>query len=137
MNEKFAEMTLGIVAIICTIGLPVLVALVACYTNIRSRHAERMAMIEKGMSPFDASRRRQKGPNSYPALRNGMFMAGLAIGLLAGLFIQPLIPDESGWSELAVPVIALLFGGLAFILYFFISRKMYENERRQDPSRDW
>ncbi len=129
--------TVGVVAIICTIGLPVLLGLVACYMNIKSRHAERMALIEKGISPFDTSRRGQKGPNSYPALRNGMFMAGLAIGLLAGLFIHPLIPDTSSWSELAVPVVALLFGGIAFILYFFISRKMYEKEQRQNPSRDW
>lgn len=136
MEENSAELVLGVVAVICTIGLPVFLGLIAFYMTIRSRHAERMALIEKGISPQEAPRR-QKGPDSYPALRNGMFIVGIAVGALIGLFAQPCIPQETDWAELTIPIISLLGGGIAFIIYFFISRKMFANDRLQERSRDW
>lgn len=134
--EGTAEALVGIVAIICTIGFPVFLGLIASYMSIKSRHEERMALIEKGINPVE-SRRREKTPNSYPALRNGMFMVGIAVGTLVGLFLLPYIPDESDWSILTVPILAILFGGIAFILYFFISRKMYAAEQQRDRASEW
>lgn len=130
------EAVLGIVAIICTIGFPVFLGLIACYMSIKSRHEERMALIEKGINPVE-SRRREKTPNNYPALRNGMFMVGIAVGTLVGLFLLPYIPHKSDWSILTVPIIAILFGGIAFIVYFFISRKMYAAEQQRDRTAEW
>lgn len=126
------EVSIAIVAVICCIGLPVLLGMMACYMLIKSRHTERMAMIEKGTSLQEGSPQREKMPNRYPALRNGMFMIGIAIGVFAGIFISPNMPEESNWAEFTVPTMAILFGGIAFVVYFFVSRKLLEKEKRQD-----
>lgn len=125
------DVIIVIVSVICCIALPVLLGMIAYYMTIKSRHAERMAMIEKGVSLQEAGQR-EKMPNRYPALRNGMFMVGIALGIFAGIFISPNMPDESTWADFTVPTMAILFGGLAFVVYFFVSRKLLEKEKRQD-----
>lgn len=125
------DVIIVIVSVICCIALPILLGMIAYYMTIKSRHAERMAMIEKGVSLQEAGQR-EKMPNRYPALRNGMFMIGIALGIFAGIFISPNMPDESTWADFTVPTMAILFGGLAFVVYFFVSRKLLEKEKRQD-----
>lgn len=122
-----------VIAIICTIGLPVLLGTIAAYITIKSRHAERMAMIEKGISLQDAAPFEKK-PNRYPALRNGMFMIGIAFGIFVGIFVSPYMPEYSNWTEFTVPTMAILFGGISFIIYFFVSRALLEKEKASDES---
>lgn len=125
------EASIAIVGVICCIALPILLGMMASYMIIKSRHTERMAMIEKGVSLQEAGQR-DKMPNRYPALRNGMFMVGIALGIFAGIFISPSMPDESNWADFTVPMMAILFGGIAFIIYFFVSRKLLLKEKEQD-----
>lgn len=119
------------IAIICTIGLPIVLGMIAAYMSIKSRHAERLAMIEKGI-PIAEPIHSEKKPNRYPALRNGMFMVGIAVGIFVGIFVNPYIPDYSDWTYLTVPTMAILFGGISFIVYFFVSRSLIEKEKTQD-----
>lgn len=131
------EVIVGVVSVVCTIGLPVVLGLVACYMNIKCRHLERMALIEKGIDPNIRPPHREKTPNRYPTLRTGMFMVGIALGMMVSLLIRPYIAEEVEWWTLMLPGVVVLFGGFSFILYFFISRRMYQKEQREEHPADW
>lgn len=125
------ELWVPIIAIICAIGLPVVFGIMAATQAIRSRHQERMAMIEKGFILEEP----EKKANRYPALRNGMVMIGLALGIIVGIFMYPVMPVVDDWLNLAIPTMAILFAGIAFVLYFFLSRKMQLKEGDNDTER--
>ena len=44
------DVIIPLVAILCAVGLPLLLAILICVKSIQSKHEERMAMIEKGMT---------------------------------------------------------------------------------------
>lgn len=122
------ETVITVLGILCTIALPICVALILGYQARKSRHAERMAMIEKGIILEEP----EKKANRYPALRNGLFMVFLALGIIVGIYLEPGMPQDSRWADLNIPILAILFGGIGFILYFFLSRIIQENENRKD-----
>ncbi|RHJ88980.1 DUF6249 domain-containing protein [Parabacteroides bouchesdurhonensis] len=125
------ELWIPIIAIVCAVGLPVVLGIVACYYTIKGRHEERMAMISNGMILEEP----EKKANRYPALRNGMVMIGLAVGLVMSIVFYPYMYLDNGWMNLTIPTMLLLFAGLAFILYFFISRNMQKKEMQEDDNR--
>lgn len=118
---------LGFWAITCAVALPIVFAIVALCVIVKSRHEERMKMIERGVILAEP----EKPANRYPALRNGLFMIGLALGIIVGILVQPLFWGED-FDLLIVPMFAVLFGGLAFVLYFYLSRKMLLKEETED-----
>lgn len=118
---------LGFWAITCAVALPIVFAIVALCVIVKSRHEERMKMIEKGIILAEP----EKPANRYPALRNGLFMIGLALGIIVGILVQPLFWGGD-FDLLIVPMFAVLFGGLAFVLYFYLSRKMLLKEETED-----
>ena len=89
-------------------------------------------MIEKGIILEEP----EKKANRYPALRNGLFMVFLALGILIGIFMLPVIPTDSDWAEFSVLTIATLFGGIGFIIYFFLSRYIQVKEKETDRRLD-
>ena len=42
------ELWIPILGVICAVGMPVLLGIIASYMTIKSKHEEKMAMIEKG-----------------------------------------------------------------------------------------
>lgn len=118
---------LGFWAITCAVALPIVFAIVALCVIVKSRHEERMKMIEKGIILAEP----EMPANRYPALRNGLFMIGLALGIIVGILVQPLFWGGD-FDLLIVPMFAVLFGGLAFVLYFYLSRKMLLKEETED-----
>ena len=127
MNEDF----LGFWAITCAVALPIVFAIVAICVIVKSRHEERMKMIEKGVILAEP----EKPANRYSALRNGVFMIGLALGIIIGVMYQSLFPTND-YDVLIVPMFAVLFGGLAFVVYFFFSRKMMLKEEKEDKENE-
>jgi hypothetical protein len=115
-----------IVAIVCTIGLPIIMVIILGVQAQRGRHEERLAMIEKGTVLEEA----EKKPNRYPALRNGIVMIGLSLGLIVGLFVDPYLPSYNDYFSFGIPAFTILFGGIGFIVYFFFSRSMQQKERK-------
>lgn len=95
---------------------------------MKGRHEERMGMIEKGIILEEP----EKKANRFPALRNGIFMIALALGILIGMFIMPHVDIDTDWVYLLVPTLAVLFGGVGFIIYFFLSRKIQKKEEAED-----
>ncbi|MDD2437618.1 MAG: hypothetical protein PHG27_05850 [Massilibacteroides sp.] len=123
-----AGLLIPIVAIVCSIGLPIIMIIILGVQAQRGRHAERIAMIEKGVVLEEP----EKKANRYPALRNGLVMIGLSLGLIIGLLVEPYLPNYGDYFSLGIPAFTILFGGIGFVIYFFFSRKMQEKENNRD-----
>ena len=92
------------------------------YIFYKTRHIERLALIEKGASAELFESKKQHGNLT---LKIGMLFVGVALGLLlATLLDQYTIIDEASY-----PIMVFLFGGLALILNDFIERKRSELEK--------
>ena len=81
---------IGLVAVIGIFIFPVAALGTGWVILLRNRHEERIKMIDKGVILAEPER----SPNRYPALRNGLFMVGLAIGLIVGMFVEPSVPEN-------------------------------------------
>ncbi len=84
------------------------------YLNIRKK--ERMSLIEKGA---DASIFVTKSESS-PSLKWGIFLTGLAIGLLVGNLLETYANMR---PEVAYFSMIFLFGGLGLIIYYITDQK--------------
>jgi hypothetical protein len=95
------------------------------YVFYTGRSKERMALIEKGAdaSLFTSGKTTLRTPYNWSkfGLKTGMFMIGIAIGIIvAGLI------DSAGFimqTETAYFSMILLFGGLSLVLFYIIERK--------------
>lgn len=115
-----------LVAIICAVGLPVLLLMILVVRVTRTKHEERMAMIEKGIVLEEPERK----TNKFNALRNGLLMIGLALGAMAGIFFGDSISSYD-WEGFSVVIFTVLGGGIAYLVYFFIVMKMMEKEKEE------
>ena len=111
-----------------------MLGIIASYMTIKSKHEEKMAMIEKGIV-LEEAMRPERRPNRYNTLRNGIFMIGLSLGVIVGMMLDSAFTYDSDWFFLLVPAITIMFGGVAFIIYFFLSRSLMEKERLEDEKK--
>ena len=81
------ELWIPILGVICAVGMPVLLGIIASYMTIKSKHEEKMAMIEKGIV-LEEAMRPERRPNRYNTLRNGIFMIGLSLGVIVGMMVD-------------------------------------------------
>ena len=91
------ELWIPILGVICAVGMPVLLGIIASYMTIKSKHEEKMAMIEKGIV-LEEAMRPERRPNRYNTLRNGIFMIGLSLGSFYNLFLS--FPFFNGEGEI-------------------------------------
>ena len=117
-----------IVAIICTIGLPILVISIIVYKSVQTKHQEKLAMIEKGMILQEPEKR----TNKYTALRNGLRLVGLAVGAMIGLGISETWLRDSFAGDFMIAIMTILFGGIAFLAYFFMIRSMQKQDNNPE-----
>lgn len=136
------DLLIPIFTIFVVIGLPVLLGMRACFLLIKGRHEERMAMIANGLNPH-ALPRVGRRPSRYAALRNGIVFIGLSAGLFLGVWLSPLMPTISSQENslfyemnLSLPILTLLCGGISFVIYFFLSRRLEKKEREEDDKLD-
>ena len=117
-----------IVAIICTIGLPILVISIIVYKSVQTKQQEKLAMIEKGMILQEPEKR----TNKYTALRNGLLLVGLAVGAMIGLGISETWLRDSFAGDFMIAIMTILFGGIAFLAYFFMIRSMQKQDNNPE-----
>ncbi|HNU36903.1 MAG TPA: hypothetical protein PKJ87_00965 [Macellibacteroides fermentans] len=117
-----------IVAIICTIGLPILIISIIVYKSVQTKHQEKLAMIEKGMILQEPEKR----TNKYTALRNGLLLVGLAVGAMIGLGISETWLRDSFAGDFMIAIMTILFGGIAFLAYFFMIRSMQKQDNNPE-----
>lgn len=121
-----------VLGILCAIALPLILVILSVYWTVTSKHKEKMAMIERGIAPDENASDRQ--PNRYGSLRNGLLMIGLAIGTIAGIFLARTMREEYEMFLIIVAMIVVC-GGIAFTSYFFISKKLMEQEEKNSIDR--
>mgnify|MGYP000529679012 FL=1 len=63
-------------------------------------------------------------------------MIGLSLGVIVGMMVDSAFTYDSDWFFLLVPAITIMFGGVAFIIYFFLSRSLMEKERLEDEKKN-
>lgn len=89
------------------------------YVYYTTRHRERMALIEKGgnASIFPEKNTSFFGPLS--TLKLGMFLTGIALGILVGSLLATYGVMEEGIAHISM---IFLFGGLSLVLFYFYAR---------------
>ena len=111
----------GALAIIFIFGsIP---AILISYFYFKNRRIERTAMIAAGQdaSIFDQFKDR---PKHYLSLKYGIFMVGLALGVILGGILnnQTNMPEPMAYLSMI-----LLFGGLSLIVFYGIQKKLNES----------
>ncbi|MGO9482369.1 MAG: DUF6249 domain-containing protein [Candidatus Kryptoniota bacterium] len=118
MEDILGQLT-GIIAIILIFGATPALIVVIYHLSRKSKHKERMALIEKGV---DASIFMKEETISDKVLIGGLFIFGLGLGLLLGYILSVFTPLR---EEFIMPTTALLFSGLGLI-GFYVYRKKTE-----------
>lgn len=91
------------------------------YVFFTTRNKERLALIEKGAdaSLFNTGKKN----NRTFALKAGMFLVGIALGLLLGNVIAETTRLK---EEVAYFSMTFLCGGLSLIVFYFVEKKMIQ-----------
>ncbi|MBX2972721.1 MAG: hypothetical protein KF797_06435 [Flavobacteriales bacterium] len=100
----------GIIAIIFTFST----GFGICYLYFTTRHRERMGMIERGMDP----NAHKAAPEPNKALRDGLLIVGIGLGLLAGWLFREYVMGPGNHSPLPLFIAAAIIGGLSQIIYY-------------------
>lgn len=97
--------------------LPIIVGLLTFYIQ-KARHNERMTMIEKGINIMDYERK--EGP-FQDVLMWGLLAGGFGLGLFIG---YSLMQFKIFNDDAIMGILAILFGGIGLIVYYFIRRNV-------------
>lgn len=92
------------------------------FVIITARNRERMAMIEKGMSPKDFISGK---PGVYSILKWALLIIGTGIGVFVGSLLEA-FTELSEVTAYFAPI--LLFGGLGLLIAYLITRNAPENK---------
>lgn len=125
------ELMVIFLGVVGAIVIPVTLGFVAVQTYLKNRGKERLAMIDKGIVPEEIEKP-EKRTNRYPALRNGLLLIGIALGIIFGVIIGPVMVIGEDFIDITIFTMAILFGGIAFVIYFFLARSMELKEKKQD-----
>lgn len=89
------------------------------YLSVTASHRQRMAMIEKGISPADLLEK----PDPYRSLKMGMVAMGVGLGLLCGYLFQTYVMQDADDNPLPYFVMVTFFAGAALIGHYFIVQR--------------
>jgi cbb3-type cytochrome oxidase subunit 3 len=105
-------------AVLMTLALA-LVLFGTSYYYLTTRHKERLALLEKGLSPTAFHR-----PGAYLPLLLllGILCLGLATGIAAGAFLRALPLANS--QEYAYPVAIFFFLGVSLVVAYYVLRTL-------------
>ena len=94
------------------------------YFYLKARHSERMALIEKSGGDLSLFQKGfEKDTGSLIGLKIGMFLIGIAIGLLTATILTRFLYFPSAVIYISM---ILIFGGLSLILYYPVSEKYFK-----------
>jgi hypothetical protein len=91
------------------------------YVHLTTRNKERLALIEKGADP-ELFKAKPESGTGHRNIKAGLFLIGIAIGILAGYFLA-----EGGMQETpAYFSMIFLFGGIALVISHYLEKKNQE-----------
>ncbi len=129
--RDFAEAFVPAIAIIFTFGIPGLLI----FYNIYIKHKERTKLMDMGLSPQEARDyfrdMEKKTKNPLVTLKWGILFTMIGIGLFFGILL-----DEAGFKDELTGVMVLVFGGLGFIIYYFIAVNKMKKEQQEQLSQN-
>lgn len=117
MWEVIITRITGMLAVLLIFGgIPAAIVL-GYYFNRKASHAERMALIEKGVDP---SVFMKDEPPSYSALMWGLLILGIGVGAFLGYILS--VYTSMG-REYMMPTLALVFGGFGLVGFHLYRKK--------------
>ena len=125
------EDLIPLLAIICTIGLPIIVGLLLGLRWMNNRNQERMALINQGIIPPDTPRSKAN-PNKLVALRNGIILIAIGIGGIVGFLCSEYLVIGIGNKFWITGASVVFFMGVGYLVYFLVSQKMSQSIQRED-----
>lgn len=127
--NNVAEAFIPIIAIIFTFGIPGALIFWAIYV----KHKERTKLMDMGLTPQEARdyfRETEKRPkNPLGSLKWGILLSMIGIGLFFGILL-----DEAGFKDELTGVMVLVFGGLGFIIYYFVANSKIKKDAQIQQS---
>lgn len=115
MNE---DLIIAPIAIVSTFGS----LFGILYLYITARNRERMALIERGLSSADIFSGENKNGNKYLALKFGLLLIGVGLGIVAGMIVTELIKDYENMGAYITSFI-MIFGGVGLFVSYMIEKK--------------
>ena len=99
------------------IVIAVLITIIVSYFMI-TKNQERIRLIEKGINPDEGQSIAEYQKRT--SLKNGVLFIAFALGLFAGYMLETYCPKMDDF--VAYVSMILLFGGIGFLINFFIMR---------------
>lgn len=84
-----------------------------------SRHKQRMAIVDKGLVPANFENMLSQAGSPLPALKWGLLAIFVGVGLLLGIIMNLTFRVD----EAVTPVLALIMGGGALLVYYWVVEK--------------
>lgn len=106
------------IPIIAIIGAVIMVIYLRRFEN-----QERMAMIDKGLSPADLKKPKEEG---FGTLKFSLLLMGVGLGFLVGYFID----SNTRMDEMSYFSMLFLFGGIGLAIAYTIQKKRIDKEIR-------
>ena len=115
-----------ILAIICAVGLPVVLGAYILIKLIGSNNKERLELARHGIVMPE---RVKPSPNKYRSLRNGILCIGVAIGIIIGLVLTTTNLYDYHVEFMVICSSTIFCLGLSYIIFYLIVKnKNLENE---------
>ncbi|MDD4631523.1 MAG: DUF6249 domain-containing protein [Proteiniphilum sp.] len=125
------EDLIPIIAILCTIGLPIATGLVIGLTSVKNDHKERMGLINQGIIPPNRTKTK-RNPNRFVSLRNGIVLVALGIGIIVGFLCSEYLVIGQNNEFWITGASVVFFLGIGYLVYFLIMQKMPVAAQRED-----
>jgi hypothetical protein len=110
-----------LISMILILGvIPITIVLVLFFIQ-KSKHKERMTLIEKGIN-IDTLER--KNSPFQDVLLWGMLAGGIGLGLLIAYFLLEIKVCK---DDMILGILAMIFGGISLISYYIIKRRIEKN----------
>ncbi|MCB0770770.1 MAG: hypothetical protein KDC00_10240 [Flavobacteriales bacterium] len=94
------------------------------YIVVTARHRQRMAMIEKGITPTDMMEKK----DPYRSLKYGLVSVAIGIGLLLGYLLQTRVMTDRAEDPLPYFIMVTICAGSALIGHHLIVLKNRERK---------
>lgn len=126
MNNIFDNIV-AIIAILSAVALPIGLGMYIGIRSMNQKHIERMEMLKQGLMPPEEGK---ETPNRAKTLKKAISFIGLGVGLAVGLSIFNFMKLDEDAAPFVIGTCILLFLGISYLIYFFLSKKIFENEEK-------
>lgn len=126
---------IGLVAVICIFGLPLIAGIVLGLRAMKNRNQERMGLINQGIIPPDTPKKKSD-PNKMVSLRNGIVLISLGIGIIVGFLCSEYMVIGMGNEFWVTGASVVFFLGIGYLAYFMVTQKMSVKNQREEQEQE-